>query len=96
MPTYTLKYPLKAGPSKEKDSVAQYEKESFDTLTFRALTVDDMLGSDDHPGEQHTRAFYMSELSGISLRVLKRMDPIDWNGASRVILQIVNRENRTD
>ncbi len=96
MSTYTLRYPLIPGKSTEKDALAQYEREAFETLTFRALTVDDLLGSDDHPGEQHTRLFYMAALSGVPERVLKRMDPIDWNGASREILKIVNRENRTD
>lgn len=96
MSTYTLKYPLVPGKSKEKDALDQYDRESFTELKFRALTVEDLLGSDDHPGEQHTRLFYMAALSGVPERVLKRMEPIDWNGASREILKIVNAENKID
>jgi hypothetical protein len=93
MPKYDLKYPMRPGPSKDADAVAQYEREAVDALNFRALSVEDMLGADAVDGEQHSRLYYMSALSGVAERVLKRMEPADWNGASLVVLKIVNAEN---
>lgn len=89
---YVLKKPL-ARKNKASSAQEQYDKDSFESLEFREMTVDDMLDLDDAgEGTQHTIAM-MALLSGKDKRVLRTMARTDFMRATSVMIESCSVEN---
>lgn len=94
--TYVLQDDLSEMPAKSDAAKAEVAKLTFDVLTFRPMTVDDMLRLDDYVGGNAHSLHLIHLLTDHSKKALKRMTPRDFRGAAKALQDYVNESGNDD